>query len=60
MNNIRCLRKVKDVITYLKKQGIKITPYKLRKLFIEKELSGLHINNNFYFYLDEVNRYFKL
>ena len=60
MNNIRCLRKVKDVIIYLKKQGIKITPYKLRKLFIEKELSGLHINNNFYFYLDEVNRYFKL
>ena len=57
---IKKLRKAKDIILYLSENNIKISFYKLKKMYLEKEISGLHLNNNFYFYLDEIKEYFNL
>lgn len=57
---LRKLRKIKDIINYLKEKNINITSYKLRKLFLGGNISGIRLDNNFYFYLDEIDRYFNL
>lgn len=57
---LRKLRKIKDIINYLKEKNINITSYKLRKLFLGGNVSGIRLDNNFYFYLDEIDRYFNL
>ncbi len=60
MINIRKLRKNSDVIKYLGEKNINITKYKLIKKFENKELHGFRLDNNIYFYLDEIDEYFNL
>lgn len=60
MNNLRKIRKSSDVIKYLREKNIDITFYKLKKLFIERIVSGFRFKNNIYFYLDDIDRYFEL
>lgn len=60
MNNFRKLRKEKDVVKYLNDKNIQISFYKLKKLFMKGKISGIHLNNNYYFYLDDIDKYFKI
>lgn len=59
-SKIRRLRKTKDTVNYLKEKNIFVTSYKLEKLYLGGNVSGLRLNNNIYFYLDEIDRYFNL
>lgn len=54
------IRKISDTVKYLKEKNINITKYKLIKKYDNKEISGLRLNNNIYFYLDEINECFNI